>query len=96
MKSTLSKSTPYAPINEINGGVVTYLNQGANYVVKKRRDNAYKKMHEHCKGDYRIVSENSGSKDGVIAPAGEGYVYGGSEYVSIKFECIQATAPPSS
>lgn len=48
----------YAPVNEASrGGVVKYLSDGASFVVKKRRESAYKQMFTSCGGPYRIVRE---------------------------------------
>lgn len=49
----------YAPINkkEENFGVVGYLNDGADFVIKGRIDKAYKLMHETCNGKYYLLDE---------------------------------------
>jgi hypothetical protein len=50
----------YAPTNEREqGGVVAYSMVGTSDMVKRRRDDAYKKMHEACNGPYRIVAETA-------------------------------------
>jgi hypothetical protein len=48
----------YAPVNEVRAnGEVSYLNEGAKMVRDARRTDAYKKMHDHCGGDYEIIKE---------------------------------------
>jgi hypothetical protein len=47
----------YAPVNEEADGEVSYLNIGAKAVRNARREDAYKKMYEHCGGPYEIVRE---------------------------------------
>jgi hypothetical protein len=52
------ETSQYAPVNEQRSdGEISYLNAGAKRVREARRENAYKKMHDHCGGDYAIVKE---------------------------------------
>jgi hypothetical protein len=51
------ETKPYAPSNVTADGDVSYLNAGAKSVRNARRDDAFKKMHAHCNGDYEIVRE---------------------------------------
>jgi len=88
METTLNKSTPNAPLNEINGGLVSYLNQGANSVIKARRNDAYKKMHDQCKGNYNIVEEGEHLGAGAVVPIGNVAFYGKQQEWKIKFECV--------
>jgi hypothetical protein len=88
MGTPLSKSTPYAPINEINGGTMSYLNQGVESVITKRRQNAYKKMHDYCRGDYRIIEEGERVGDAIISPIGNTLFVGTNRHWKIKFECV--------
>lgn len=89
MESHLSKDTPYAPTNEINGGVVSYLNQGAKSVIDSRRKDAYKKMHDSCKGPYKIIEEGEHLTEGLAMPVGNSTMYGQVQEWKIKFECHQ-------
>jgi len=68
--------------------MVKYLNQGASFVIKARRDDAYKKMYKLCNGRYKIVSEGpeKGSQT-VAVPFGDAWVAASTEYWVIKFEC---------
>ena len=47
---------PYSPSNDKADGEVSYLNAGAKAVRDARRQDAYKKMYEHC-GEYEITKE---------------------------------------
>jgi hypothetical protein len=89
IETKLSKTDPNAPVNEINGGVVSYLNQGGNSVIESRRKDAYKKMHDYCGGAYKIVQENvNPSGAGVATPIGNSVFYGTDQYMKIRFECV--------
>ena len=48
---------PYSPSNDKADGEVSYLNAGAKAVRDARRQDAYKKMYEHCGGEYEITKE---------------------------------------
>lgn len=88
METTLSKKTPYAPVNEINGGTVSYLKEGWDSAIKARRNNAYKKMHDFCKGDYKILQDGEQLGDGTAFPVGDTVIYGQERRQQIKFECV--------
>src|SRR5882672_8614839 len=87
MVTTRDPANKYAPVNEASGGTIKYLAQGADSVIKSRRNNAYKQMHDHCGGPYRIVSEKVKSGDDVAVPIGETVVYGSDDYIYIDFVC---------
>lgn len=89
LDTRLSKSSPNAPVNEIHGGVVSYLNQGYAFAVRARREDAYQKMHDYCAGPYKIVSEGQESGAGVATRVGASTVYGESQYWRIRFECVE-------
>ena len=60
-------TSKYAPVNERSQpGVVKYLNDGASFVIKRRRESAYKQMFETCHGPYRIVAEGQRVEGGVV------------------------------
>ncbi len=96
METRLSKSSPNAPVNEINGGVVSYLNQGYSGAIASRRNDAYKKMHDACNGDYKIVQEGEHLGDGLAMPIGQDALYSQERRIQIKFECVdkQLVATP--
>ena len=57
VKTTIPETSRYAPVNDDVDGEVSYLNAGAKTVRNARREDAYKKMYEHCGGPYKIVRE---------------------------------------
>jgi hypothetical protein len=83
-----SKSA-YAPTNESaqRGGTIKYLNQGASSVKKDRREDAYKQMHDFCRGAYKITSEGPRSEGGDVIPVGGVSFYEDSQYWYMNFEC---------
>lgn len=84
-----SKSA-YAPTNEKDAriGTVKYLNEGFAGAKKKRREAAYRKASQYCKGPYKINSEGPNSEGGAaISPSPWGAVYSSSQYWYINFQC---------
>lgn len=78
----------YAPTNQKSRpGVVKYLNQGATPVVNKRRESAYRQMHEACGGSYSILDEGPQSEGGSALPLGNGAIFAQSQYWYIRFAC---------
>lgn len=84
----------YAPVNEDNrGGVVKYLNQGADFVIAGRRENAYRQMYEACNGKYQIDAEGPKSEGGaVMAVSSTASVWGETQYWYIQFSCVKDTS----
>jgi hypothetical protein len=87
----------YAPVNEGQGpGVVKYLNQGADVVIRSRRDDAYKQMHSSCGGPYRIDAEGPqvDGQTAMMIPGAPGasssVVVQNQEYWYIRFSCVGA------
>lgn len=75
----------YAPQNEASrNGIVKYLNDGSSYIVKSRREDAYKIMYQNCNGKYNIVNEKVGSKGGANRHAS----YSFPEYMYIEYKCL--------
>lgn len=62
----------YAPSNETSsrGGTIKYYNQGNDSIVKARREESYKQMHDFCGGPYKIVKEMSHDEgsDSIVTP----------------------------
>lgn len=50
-------NSSYAPTNERRGGEIKYLSAGADEVLRQRREDAYRQMHEYCSGKYVITKE---------------------------------------
>jgi hypothetical protein len=88
----------YAPVNEgQRPGVVKYLNQGADFVIQNRREDAYKQMYASCRGPYRIDAEGP-QVDGQTAMmipgapgVGSSVVVQNQEYWYIRFSCVGPT-----
>ena len=86
-KPTIPK---YAPKNYRPTGVIKYLNQGADSVIQSRKEDAFKKMHDACGGNYKIISEGPKMEGGMIVAVSSGMAaYGGSQYWYISYECLQ-------
>jgi hypothetical protein len=52
--------SPYGPLDDgTRVGLVKYSIDGANFMISRRRNDAYKKMYESCGGPYVIVSEGA-------------------------------------
>ena len=80
----------YGPENYGKGiGVISYTTNGAAWVVENKREEAYKQMHETCKGHYVINKEYSGDESGGIVPTNSGPIgfYRGKRF--IEFECTK-------
>ena len=85
-----ASSSPYAPVNEASrGGIVKYLNDGAEFVKKQRREDAYKQMHSACRGKYRIDAEGPRAEGGAVMAAGTSAFWSESQYWYIQFSCIR-------
>ena len=84
-----SISSPYAPTNEASrGGVVKYLNQGADFVIKGGREDAYKQMYTACNGKYKIDAEGQKAEGGVVQAIGNTTLLGSDfQYWYIQFSC---------
>lgn len=85
-----SDDLEYAPVNEgQRPGLVKYLNQGADFVIKGRRADAYKQMHDSCNGPYKIDSEGPQSEGQVGVAAASGmFASVGNQYWYIRFSCV--------
>jgi hypothetical protein len=86
-----SDNLEFAPVNEAQrSGTIKYLNQGADFVIKGRRADAYKQMHTACRGPYKIDSEGpqaDGQAAVVAAPVV--LVSEGTQYWYIRFSCVK-------
>lgn len=66
--------TAYLPSNKKTTGAVQYLEMGASFVIRSRRDDAYRQMYEDCQGPYNLLSD-------------ERKVDGGQHWVYMTYEC---------
>lgn len=88
LETRLNKSTKYAPINEIRGGIASYSNQGFRWQIEGSREGAYKKMSSYCGGPYRILEEGENARGGAGVSVGRSAFYNSQRYREIKFECV--------
>lgn len=73
VKAVGDGTSPYAPTNERSqGGVIKYLSDGPSFIVKRRRESAYKQMYESCNGPYHIVTENQHVDGSVVTSSASG------------------------
>jgi hypothetical protein len=90
MVSSPNSGSAYAPSNESSrAGVVKYLNDGAGFVRKQRRENAYKQMFTACNGRYNIDAEGSSPEGGASIASGKSTYWMQSNYWYIQFSCLQ-------
>lgn len=87
--SSPNSRSAYAPINASSRpGLIKYLNDGAAFVREKRRENAYRQMHDACAGKYKIDAEGTSSEGGAIINTSTGSFFAQSHYWYIQFSCV--------
>jgi outer membrane biogenesis lipoprotein LolB len=92
-RQPVSDAVTYAPRNEQSRPrTVSYLNQGAGFIIKSRRTSSYKKMYQDCGGPYDIISEGPRSEGGVAMPVGNSSLYSSTEYWYITYQCAPKEA----
>ena len=58
--SVTDPSVPkYAPKGYKGIGVIKYLNQGMDFIIQTRREDAFESMYNSCGGEYVILSEGN-------------------------------------
>ena len=80
----------YAPQGYKAKGAIKYLNAGMSFIIKKRREDAFKEMHEGCGGKYKITYEGpreSGSSMTTYNSATNTLNTHSSSYWYIEYEC---------
>lgn len=70
-------------------GIIRYLYEGGAYLRKERRNAAYKRMFENCKGRYIIISETLKHKDGTMITEKNSSSGADSQYVYIEYKCLK-------
>jgi ABC-type transport system involved in cytochrome bd biosynthesis fused ATPase/permease subunit len=80
MTKSVGHKSAYAPANYEEKGAVEYLNAGADWVIEKRREDAFKQMYSACNGQYEITREGNKSEFMTITMAEKNYIY-------IEFKC---------
>jgi len=88
----------WAPVNLDEGKVMpgraSYLNEGASFVTKSRRNDTLKGMYKACNGKYRIIEEYSSEGDMAAYSMNSGSslisstTFHASRYVNFLFECV--------
>lgn len=79
----------YAPVNESRAGEVSYSANGAAFVVRSRREDAYKQMYHACRGYYRIDSEEGVVTGHAVESDGSGSAYTHPQITQvIRFSCV--------
>ena len=59
--------SPYAPLNDgTRVGLVKYSIDDPNFVIQRRRNDAYKKMYQSCGGPYVILAEGAAEENGRV------------------------------
>ncbi|MGE0171844.1 MAG: hypothetical protein AB7T49_03630 [Oligoflexales bacterium] len=91
MVSPSTVDSAYAPVNSgTKTGIVKYLNQGADSVIKARREDAYKQMFDNCSGKYKIDAEGPRTEGGyVTAVSSSAATWGDIQYWYIQFSCVK-------
>lgn len=77
---------PYAPVNEGKGGTVKYVVTFMDSKTAANRRDAYKQMHDHCGGPYKITSERTAHTN----EYGSNYE---TEWVVVDYDCVPDSAP---
>ncbi len=75
-------------IEKIGPGEIRYLNEGASYTRKARREDVYKKLSESCNGDFKILKEGAMSRTGTIQTQEKLENFPSARYVYIKYRCV--------
>ena len=68
VKTDIPETGRRPPVDRQYDGVISYVNAGSPGVRHAGRQDAYKKMHEHCRGSYEIVWEET-QGGGCLQPA---------------------------
>lgn len=82
----IGKPSKYAPANYQDIGRVKYLSGGADWIVEKRREDAFKQMHDSCDGAYEITREGNKTAFQESDNAFD------NDYWMIEFRCTNKTA----
>lgn len=78
----------YAPKDYKPKGMVKYLNQGADFIIASRKEDAFKQMSKNCSGDYKITGEGAKEEDGIITTISQNSAMMlTSQYWYISYEC---------
>lgn len=82
-------SSAYGPVNQQElVGVVKYVSDGAEFVLRARREDAYKQMYSACRGRYFIDSESQHAGGAMTTAIGNSVFVGNVNYTYIRFSCV--------
>lgn len=70
------------------GGTVKYLNQGADFVVRHRAQDAERKMASFCSGEYQVTRESDSEELSGLVASQYMLLPVSSNYVFISFKCL--------
>jgi len=85
-----NEKSEYGPVNHQDSGVVKYLNQGADFIIKKRRKSAFKDIHKICNSKWELVNEYQESTGGATHCPNLFNCYSySSSYNYIKYKCVK-------
>lgn len=88
---SVHKTSKYAPTGYKQKGIVKYLNQGADFIIEKRRESAFRDMYAAYGGpDYEILSESNKPEFTHVNgnPLTGGIDVSNTNYVYIEFKCL--------
>lgn len=88
MNVSLPTKSEYAPKGYNAKGTIKYLNQGADFVIAQRKEDAFKQMSKNCNANYKINYEGPRQEGGMITSGFGGFVYNDSQYWYIDYECL--------
>jgi hypothetical protein len=77
----------HAPKGYVPVGVARYLNQGADSIIEKRREHAFKSMSDSCKGDYEILREGEKKGNSWVDNSAGYTAIKSKRYWYIEFKC---------
>ncbi len=67
IQSAGANGSPYAPLDDgRRTGLVKYQIDDGDYFIRRRREDAYKKMYQSCSGPYLIVAEGPRVENGRV------------------------------
>ncbi len=87
---SLPTRSEYAPKDYKPKGMIKYLNQGADFVIASRKEDAFKEMSKNCNGNgnYKITAEGPKEEGGVITSMSpNSAMMMSSQYWYISYEC---------
>lgn len=75
----------HAPKDYKPKGVVKYYHEGYESIVASRKEDAFKRMSDNCKGKYKVLEEGSKEEGGIVTYG----VFIPSQAWYISYECLE-------